>query len=820
MKKTVLVFISIMLIILFSTSVFAVKTYDYSGDLPEYDEAYFEPQILDHNATLYAPWFVQYARSTKTAYEKGIRAGDGNQRIMSIGISPINPNLMLIGSDKSGLLRSKDAGQNWELVGGNNNGWGCTDIEWSPFEEKTAFCMQTGNIGNSNNSIDKANASTLHGIYKTVDAGKTWYQVLSSKCLSNANTKAIRYMPSGNLYVLTNNGLYKSVDDGESYELISEVLPENSFIGTLEISTDEKTMLASGDGGVYYSNDGGKSWSLVNGNLTEANYSTCVRFDPADESHWYACFDYLDNYSNLFETYDYGVTWKRMYMKNNAESVRNINYIEFSKGLDGKDILIALYSRWGAVYWYSEDKGKSWKQNTFDRVDEDIYACGNGYAAEGIAVLATNPSVVYYSFGDNIYKSTDGGKSYKWSNSGFSGINTNCVYFDKENYMWFCDVDRGLAVTDVPYAGGTYPTVSRTGPKAQSQGVAVDPNNSNHVFSSIDTKLYETFDRGATWNIVEGVSPDAVVKYHDKDSNVIYTSGSTSRDGGKTWIPNEKTIVAVSNVDNDIVYSYESKVLYRSTDRGITWEIFCKNIMASYVFYPDEFDKDTVWYGGYNGNVYKIVNGKQTSYTSANGLKSDKGLVSVQAIAQDPKDKNHLVMGGKNTREGVKTPGIYETYDGGETWVLVPGAKGTFIVNSIRFSPISDEVFIGTCSNGFYVYDYKTFKKWYDCELITFASSDNGTEYILTEKLKPGKFKARTTVKNNYAVPVLGLYDKNNPSKLIRFVTGKSTEQGENTSVEAEIEILEKDVKEGILKFFVWDALEDGRSLKKVAEIK
>ena len=75
-------------------------------------------------------------------------------------------------------------------------------------------------------------------------------------------------------------------------------------------------------------------------------------------------------------------------------------------------------------------------------------------------------------------------------------------------------------------------------------------------------------------------------------------------------------------------------------------------------------------------------------------------------------------------------------------------------------------------------------------------------------------------MKNDCAVPVLGLYDRNNPSKLIKFVTGKSTAQGENTSAEVEIEVSEKDVKEGVLKFFVWDTLEGGRSLKKVAEIK
>ncbi len=820
MKRIISAVLSVVLIICSFNSVFAAtKIYDLSGDMSAEDEAVFKPQIIDHNATMYTPWYVQYARSTKSAYEKGIRAGDGNQRIMSIDVSPINPDLVLIGSDKSGVLRSEDAGANWELVGNNNNGWGCTDILWSPTEEKTAFCMQTGNIGSNTNALNKANASARHGIYKTVDAGENWYQVLSARCLSDSCTEGLKITSSGNVYALTTDGLYKSTDNGESFEKQSDVIAEDSLIGTLEISDDEKTMIASGGGGVYMSTDGGISWETINGNLSEfVTNSTCVRVDPDDSTHLYACFDYSDNGSNLFETYDFGTTWTRIPIKNTGDKDRSIRLITFAKDENGKTVTIVAYNQWGAVYWYSEDKCKTWKQNTFDRIPEDIYSCGNGYVAEGIAVSKVDPAVVYYSFGDNIYKSTDGGKSYKWSNSGFSGINTNCVYFDQENFMWFCDVDRGLAVTDTPYVEKTYPTVSRTGLNAQSEGVAVDPDDVNHVFAIINDCLYESTDRGASWTAIEGFNPGTVLKYHKDDKNIIYTSSMTSFDGGKTWNENNKSIIAVSNVDNDVLYSYANKVLYRSADRGVTWETFYSNILASYTFYPDEFDVDTIWCGGYNGNVYKIVNGVQTAYTSANGLKSDKGLVSITAIAQDYKDKNHLIVGGKNTREGVKTPGVYETYDGGQTWVLVPGAKGTFIVNSIRFSPISEEVFIGTCSNGFYVYDYNVFKKWYNCNLTVFSTSENSEDFELTDKIKNGIIRAKTSVASETAVPVFGLFDAENPSKLIKFAIGNKSSLCNIAQVEASIDLTGINTSDTVLKFFVWNSLDMATPLK-AAEI-
>ncbi len=739
MKKLLAIILCFVLTLgCFGNVMAATKVYDLSGDLPEGDEANYKPYPIAVNATRITPWYVQYARSTKSAYDKGIRAGDGNQRIMSIGVSPVNPDHVLFGSDKSGVLRSDDGGINWELVGNNNNGWGCTDIVWSPVDENVAFCMQTGNVGASANALEKSTNTTLHGVYKTVDAGKTWYQVLSATCLSDGSTtNAIQIMPSGNVYALTSVGLYKSEDGGESFEKLSDVIEENSLVGGLYIFDNEKTMLACGGGGVYLSTSKGYLWKNINGNV-ESSTVTCVRVDPDDENHWYACFQGIVG-SSLYDTYDKGETWTAVPVKNNNTQKKWVETLHFSKDENGNTIMLVAYNQWGAPYWYSTDKGQTWSQNAFDRIPEDIFSCGNGYVCEGFAVSQADPTVVYYSFGDNVYKSTDGGRTFKWSNSGFSGINTNYVYFDPENYIWFCDVDRGLSLTDTPYVQGTYPTVTRKQSDGYSGAVAVDPNNRNHVFTDIKNALFESTDRGDTWSAVDGVAPSYLIKYHKNDSNVIYTSSHTSFDGGKIWTENVRKITAVSNVNNDVLYSYDSKVLYQSKDRGKTWSEYCKDIKASYVFYPDEFDADTIWYAGYNGNVYKVVNGVETVMGSSNGLSSAKGMVSIEAIAQDPKDKNHLIVGGKNTKEGVKTPGVYETYDGGQNWILVPGTKGTFIVNSIRFSPIAEEVYIGTCSNGLYIYDYNTFKKWYNGELKV----DKSDEIIIENQYTDGRVRVK-----------------------------------------------------------------------------
>ncbi len=749
MKKILAFTLSVLLILSSFTTVFAVpKVYDLSGDLPEGDEANFNPYPIALNATKYAPWYIQYARLTEDGKNRGIRSGDGNQRICSIAISPVNPEYVLAGSDKSGILRSDDGGINWHQVGNNNNGWSCTDLIWSPVDENVAYSMQTGNVGLADSTLKKASKTKLHGVYKTKDAGKTWYQVLSARSISGRSTNhAIVIAKSGNVYALTTDGVFISKDDGENFELLSKVVAEDAAVFTLDISDDEKTMYAAITSGLFRSTDGGLNWVKINGNMGEDN--PCYNFDtdPKDENHLYACFGKPDA---VYESKDGGQNWTTVYMVEGQSP----QVVKFSTLDDGTVRMHIVLAKSTPAYKYSDDYGKTWSgTEIFESGDKSIYREGYGWAIEGLGICESNPNIVFYSFNDNIYKSVDGGTSFVWSCAGFSGINTYNIYFDNEGYLWFCDVDRGLAVTTEPYKADTYPTVRRCWPDTgayegavggYTKTVAIDPVNKNHILSTKKGVLVVSEDGGYNWDYCADYTDIDRIIYHNKNNNLIYTTNYTSYDNGKTWQNNTKKIMAVSPCDNDVVYCYENKTVYKSNDCGKTWEALIEGISASTeaqnhnVIYADQFDGDTIWLLGTN-KVYKCVGNKVTEFNEENGLKGSKDPIYFMGISQDPKDKNHLVTGGKCTSGGVKSPGLYETYDGGETWHLVPGAKGTFITTSVNFSPVSDEVFVGTCSNGFYVYKYNVFKQWLNGELQ--VNTDD--EYIVENQYTDGRVRVK-----------------------------------------------------------------------------
>ncbi len=736
MKK--IISIMLILILCISTNVSAeTKIYDHSGDIPKGDIANFYDYPIAQNATRITPWFVRWARQKQAEYDTGVRGQDGNQRIQTISVSPVNPDHMLFGSDMAGIWRSTDGGINWETIGGNNNNWCVNDSMWSPYDENVAFTVQTGS---KSASVDKANNSQLDGLYKTTDAGKTWKQVLAKNFLSTAGSSGlVQYDKNGNIIALSSEGVYKSKDDGETWELIDgTIVPENAIVYTMHLfDGNSKEMLIGITGGLYYTSNGGLIWENITPDIEGIANCACITVDPDDNNHWMAIFHGLKKV--LYETKDGGKTWTPISYRVNSEGSATPWIVKYVKKTDGVNRLFLIYNMFGSNFHYSDDDGKNWKSKTL--IDRHLVYnnAGNGYYCEGFAVDTANPGTVYYSFADFVYKSTDYGETFYANNGGFSAINTRRLVFDQEGRILFCDVDRGLAMSNEPYKKGEYSTVERIITTTECSAAAVDPNDINHIFAFCGG-LKESFDRGKTWNKIEGFAGDfATLKYHSKTKNFIYAGNKYSKDNGKTWKDLSYTITTVSPANNDVVYSFTGGMIYKSKNKGIDWEEVTR--ASAYTVVADCFDEDTVWYGGYSGTINKVEGTMVTTFNGENGLYTDKGaFVSITAIAQNPKNKNHLIAGGKETNGGLKTPGVFETLDGGNTWELVPGMKGIAHITSITFSPFSEEAFIGTCSNGFIIYDYNIFRDWYNGKLTSWDMSD---EYIIPNMYKDGRIRVK-----------------------------------------------------------------------------
>jgi len=672
----------------------------------------YDPYPIALNATRYSPWFVMYHMQTAADQNANIRGGEGGQVIMSAACSKVNPDLMLFGSDTAQLWRSTDGGENWTAVDGINM-WSVVDIAFHPYEQNTVYIIETM-ADFSQNNINKLDISTQDGLYKSIDGGKTFKQVLHKQFLATFESEGlIQFDNQGNVYALSSEGVYKSVD-GESWESLGSVCDKNTGVYGLYVSPDGHTLAAAtAQNGISTSFNGGLLWNERNGTL-EKSPAICVNVDPTNENHWYAVYGGVNK--GLYESPDKGNTWTSMSYPTYAD--KNVPaFVKFGAvGESGIPNMYLVYNIMAYPFRVSYDLGKTWHSGPTLNKDNVFTYHITGYQSEGLCVHPTNPDIVYYSFSDVLFKSTDGGKTFNYSDGGFSGNYSQKFVFGSDGRLWFPFTDKGLGVTDSAYCANHYPAAHMLLTGGTATDAAIDPKNGDHIITSkgnwTTQKLCESTDGGINWKEMNAPAASfGVIRFHNT-KNIIYGSEYSSFDGGNTWNKNEVYLWDISPVNNDVCYGVKDKSVYKSSDCGKTWTQVAVT-SSPYSLAADKFDENTVWVGCYDGSVCKITGTQINTFGAKNGLPDfGSGLyMSVTAIDQNQNDKNHLLVGGKCTYNGQVAPGLFETLDGGESWHKVEGLPSSKMIFEIQFSPVSNEAFLGTYS-GTIIYEYENYKKY------------------------------------------------------------------------------------------------------------
>jgi photosystem II stability/assembly factor-like uncharacterized protein len=330
------------------------------------------------------------------------------------------------------------------------------------------------------------------------------------------------------------------------------------------------------------------------------------------------------------------------------------------EGVPGDANVVYVASASGGL-WKTTNGGVTWKP-IFER--QGTISIGD------IALAPNNPDVVWVgtgesnvrnsvSFGDGVYKSTDGGKT--WQHMGLketervSAIainphNPDIVYIGALGHAFGPNDERGVFMTT---DGGK--TWTKTLYIDNQHGVAdldIDPTNPNILYAGM-----WSFER-KPWTHRSGSEKGGVYK---------------SIDGGRTWnkltngLPKlmGRIGVRVAPSNPNVVYAIvESKdgTLYRSDDRGETFRMVSKqdSIVSRGFYYT------TVRVNPTNeNNVFAVAS---TLFTSLDGGKSFRSItnrshIDFHALWIDPKNPKRMWHG----QDG----GIGVTYDGGESWEAV-----------------------------------------------------------------------------------------------------------------------------------------------------
>jgi len=215
---------------------------------------------------------------------------------------------------KGGVCRSDDAGRTWAKSNDGMDETAATHILLDPTSPVDARILYVSGFG--------------RGVFKSVDGGRSWK--LKNQGITESEPFAWRLARSekGTLYVLLarrsedgsignagDGALYRSTDAAEHWERVPLPAGVNAPNGlAVDAETPERLYLAAwaraagqhGEGGgIYLSEDGGKTWRTV---LDRDQHVYDVSIDPKDPKILYAAgFE-----SSIWRSPDRGLHWSRV----------------------------------------------------------------------------------------------------------------------------------------------------------------------------------------------------------------------------------------------------------------------------------------------------------------------------------------------------------------------------------------------------------------------------------------------------------------------------------------------------------------------------
>jgi photosystem II stability/assembly factor-like uncharacterized protein len=321
--------------------------------------------------------------------------------------------------------------------------------------------------------------------------------------------------------------------------------------------------------------------------------------------------------------------------------------------------------------WYvAIASGNVWKTVNNGTTFKAVFDKYGSYSTSVITMDPNNPNLLWLgtgennhqralAYGDGVYKSEDGGES--WKNMGLKesrhigGIvvdprNSDVVFVAAEGSAWGPGGERGLyKSTD---GGDKWTKVLEISENTGVNNVVMDPVDPDLMYATSEQRRRHVFTK------IGGGPESAVYR---------------SLDGGETWNKSMEGLpkvdlggmgIAVSPVDRNMVYliveaADDKSGFYRSVNRGASWKKMSDH--ASSGQYYNEIYCDPV-------NVDKVYSVETYSHVTSDGGKTWQRLglenrhVDDHALWIDPDDTRHFLIGGDG--------GVYESFDGGKTYLF------------------------------------------------------------------------------------------------------------------------------------------------------
>jgi photosystem II stability/assembly factor-like uncharacterized protein len=734
-------------------------------------------------------------------------------RITSIDAVVANPNIFYVGAASGGVWKTENSGHSWTPV-----------FDDQPTQNIGAIAIQQSNPsvvwagtgeGNPRNSLNLGG-----GIYKSLDAGKTWKKMGLDKTIcihrvvidpTEPNTVYVAAI--GNPYAEhPERGVFKTTDGGETW---NKILFANDTTGCADLIIDPSNpnkliaamwqfrrtpwnLKSGGNGsGLFITVDGGKNWKQItkDDGLPEGQLGRIgVAFSRSMPTRVYAKVEATKN--GLYKSDDGGFKWTLVNSDPAQVTDRPFYYQEIYVDPKNENRIYDVHS----TITFSEDGGRSFSTMIpYSGIHPDHHAWW---------INPEDPNHIIEGNDGGIGISRDRGKTW---------------VFDEKipvGQFYHVNVDN-----ETPYnvMGGMQDNGSWLGPA--------------YTWTNGGIRNYY-------WSNVGGGDGFDVVS-DPEDASWVYSMSQGGSVGRRNWNTGEgwyirppalnpktklrfnwNSAIALDPFDTKTVY-YGSQYVHKSTDKGVNWDIVSPDLtsndsikIAAYqntggltlditgaethgsilAIEPSKKEKGTIWVSTDDGNVQLTRDGGKTWTSFFGKIPGMPAGCWIPQIKASVYNAGEVFVVANDYRRGDMKPYIFRSADYGKTWSrMVDENKVKGYALCVLQDPAAPNlIFVGT-ENGLWVSldngsSFEQFKNGYpavstydlaiqereaDLVIATFgralwvlddirplrkAAADKGMKFTspITVFASPDAYQAQYKAATGYEWSTYGLYEAEN----------------------------------------------------------
>ena len=611
-------------------------------------------------------------------------------RVTAVAGTVAAPSTFYLGASGGGIWKTEDYGTSWNNVS--------DDYFSTPSIGDIAVAQNDANIiyvGTGSDGL-RSNVIAGKGMYKSIDGGATWQHIglddtghIGAVEINPENHNVVYVAAIGQAFNANEErGLYKTLDGGRNWEQVLyisdetgisdvEMLPGNPeivFATAWKAERKPWTIISGGEneeGGLFKSVDGGASWDKITEGLPTGLIGKMdLALSPADSSIVYLLVEAPGDEAGLYKSIDQGQTFEQV-SDHDGIITRPFYYANIDVDPQNPDIVYAM----STGNFISKDGGENWERLAtphgdnhdmwINPNDPDLYIQANDGGANVTHNGGQTWSTQFNQPTAELYQVEVDDQYPYWLYAGMQDNGTTIAvpsiapYGVQHSNRWIVDT------------GGC-----ETGPAVPK------PGDHNIVYADCKGR-FGVFDKRL--GTEKGYYVGAANMYGQNPRDLRYRFQRVSP-------------IHVSPHDPGVVY-HTSQYVHRTTDEGKTWETISPDLTAFEAEYQvisgspitrditgEEFystiysiressvQAGVIWVGANDGPVH-VTRDNGESWDDVTPRRLPPGG-RVDAVEPSPHDAAKAYIAVLRYQFGDWKPYIYRTNDFGRSWDLLTDGNG------------------------------------------------------------------------------------------------------------------------------------------------